>query len=113
MKKLNFRKIKNKLLLLFVFLLAFTFLQTGADINIQADTPYKTYTIDGYGYVTETQTAYLPYETIIKIGDESLNAPTDFTVLSDGSYYVLDSGNKRIIASDANNNLIKIGRAHV
>ena len=107
MKKLNFRKIKNKLLLLFVFLLAFTFLQTGADINIQADTPYKTYTIDGYGYVTETQTAYLPYETIIKIGDESLNAPTDFTVLSDGSYYVLDSGNKRIIASDANNNLIK------
>jgi hypothetical protein len=61
MKKLNFRKIKNKLLLLFVFLLAFTFLQTGADINIQADTPYKTYTIDGYGYVTETQTAYLPY----------------------------------------------------
>ena len=37
-------------------------------VTAQAATPYKTYTIDGYGYVTETQTAYTPYKTIEKIG---------------------------------------------
>ena len=37
----------------------------------QAATPYKTYTMDGYGYVTETQTAYTPYQTIEKIGEDA------------------------------------------
>lgn len=74
---------------------------------VLADAPYKTYTVDGYGYVTETQTAYLPYATITKIGDEALNSPTDFTILSDGTMYILDSGNKRIVVSDMEGNLIK------
>lgn len=69
-----------------------------------ADAPYKTYTVDGYGSVIETQTAYLPYGTINKIGDETLNAPTDFTVLDDGSMYILDSGNKRVLISDIEGN---------
>ncbi len=73
---------------------------------VLADAPYKTYTVDGYGYVTETQTAYLPYATITKIGDEALNSPTDFTILSDGTMYILDSGNKRIVVSDMEGNLI-------
>ncbi len=34
-----------------------------------ADVPYKTYTVDGYGSVVATQTAYLPYATITKIGN--------------------------------------------
>ena len=69
-----------------------------------ADAPYKTYTVDGYGSVIETQTAYLPYGTISKIGDETLKAPTDFTILSDGSMYILDSGNKRVLVSDIEGN---------
>lgn len=73
---------------------------------VLADAPYKTYTVDGYGYVTETQTAYLPYATITKIGDEALNSPTDFTILADGTMYILDSGNKRIVVSDMEGNLI-------
>ena len=74
---------------------------------VLADAPYKTYTVDGYGYVTETQTAYLPYATITKIGDEALNSPTDFTILADGTMYILDSGNKRIVVSDMEGNMIK------
>lgn len=74
---------------------------------VLADAPYKTYTVDGYGYVTETQTAYLPYATITKIGEEALNSPTDFTILADGTMYILDSGNKRIVVSDMEGNLIK------
>ena len=40
---------------LLVVLLVCAFL---SPVTAQAATPYKTYTIDGYGYVTETQTAY-------------------------------------------------------
>lgn len=69
-----------------------------------AAAPYKTYTVDGYGSVTETQTAYLPCGTINKIGDEQLKAPTDFTILSDGTMYILDSGNKRVLISDVEGN---------
>ncbi|MBR5732464.1 MAG: hypothetical protein IKX80_03375 [Lachnospiraceae bacterium] len=64
-----------------------------------ADTPYKTYTVDGYGSTIETQTAYLPYTTITKIGEESLKQPTDFALLDDGYIYILDSGNKRVVVS--------------
>lgn len=93
---------------LFVSLTALLlFLGVAADsIKVQADSPYKTYTIDGYGYVTETQTAYLPYETITKIGEEALIGPTDFTLTDDGYMYILDSGNGRVVVSDMEANLI-------
>lgn len=71
-----------------------------------ADAPYKTYTVDGYGSVTETQTAYLPYETITKVGDETLLTPADFTIAA-GKIYILDSGNKRVVVSDMEGGLIK------
>ena len=77
------------------------------EVTALADAPYKTYTVDGYGTVSETQTTYLPYETITKIGDETLNSPTDFTLLEDGTMYILDSGNARVVVSDLEGNLIK------
>lgn len=93
---------------LFVPLTAFLLVLgvTAGGIRVQADSPYRTYTIDGYGYVTETQTAYLPYETITKIGDEALSGPTDMTLTADGSLYILDSGNARVVVSDEEANLI-------
>ena len=81
------------------------FAQTGAEAL--ADAPYKTYTVDGYGAVTKTQTAYLPYETITKIGEETLLTPTDFTLLEDGSLYICDNGNARIVVSDENYKLVR------
>ncbi len=76
-------------------------------ITARADAPYKTYTVDGYGSVAETQTAYLPYETITKIDEETLNGPTDFKLMPDGTMYILDSGNARVVVSDLSGNLIK------
>lgn len=76
-------------------------------VSALADAPYKTYTVDGYGSVTETQTAYLPYQTITKIGEETLVSPTDFTLLDDGFIYILDSGNARVVVSDMNCELVK------
>jgi sugar lactone lactonase YvrE len=77
-----------------------------ASLTTKADAPYKSYTVDGYGSVTETQTAYLPYKTLTKVGDEALLAPTDFCLLKDGSMYILDSGNARVVVSDLEGNLI-------
>lgn len=76
-------------------------------VFIQAATPYKTYTLDGYGYVTETQTAYTPYETLEKIGEEAFVSPVDLCISDDGLMYIADSGLKRIIVADREGNFIK------
>lgn len=98
------KKMKKRIISLAALLIAFT--MPADTLIVQADAPYKTYTVDGYGYVSETQTAYLPYETITKVGEEALNAPTDFTLLNDGTMYILDSGNARVVVSDMEANLI-------
>ena len=96
----------KKLKKLITPVLAVTLLVSVLSVSASADAPYKTYTVDGYGSVTETQTAYLPYETITKIGDETLVTPTDFTILNDGTMYILDSGNARVVVSDENADLV-------
>ncbi len=96
------KKVKKLFVSLLALLLTMGFF--AEPIAALADSPYKTYTVDGDGLVVETQTAYLPYGTINKIGDESLKAPTDFTILSDGTMYILDSGNKRVLITDLEGN---------
>lgn len=96
------KKVKRLFVSLLALLLTMGF--WAEPITALADAPYKTYTVDGYGSVIETQTAYLPYGTINKIGDETLKAPTDFTILNDGTMYILDSGNKRVLITDIEGN---------
>ena len=54
-----------------------------------AKTPYKTFTIDGYGNVNETQTSYLPHKTITKFGDESFSGLVICMLLRMGKYTLL------------------------
>lgn len=75
---------------LLAFFSVFLFLQPA--MQARAEVPYKTYTIDGYGYVTETQTAYTPKSTFSKIGDHSLVSPMDLKVTEDGYIYIADAG---------------------
>lgn len=82
-------------------------LLTGSAISAGADAPYRTFTFDGYGYMIQTQTAYLPYETITKFDDEALNGPADLHVTDEGRIYVADSGNARIVVGDLEGNLLK------
>lgn len=63
-----------------------------APMQAQAAVPYKTYTIDGYGYVTETQTAYTPKSSFSKIGEFSLIKPCDLKITEDGFVYIADAG---------------------
>ena len=73
-----------------------------------ADTPYVTYTINGYGQIRQTQTAYLAHATITKFGEEALSSPSDICIASDGLIYVADSGNARIVVGNTEGELVKI-----
>jgi tetratricopeptide (TPR) repeat protein len=82
-------------------------LVTGAS-TVSAETPYKTYTEDGYGRIQETQTAYLAYETLVKFGESFFENPNDMYVTEDGEIYVADTGNARIVVGDLDSEEIKV-----
>ncbi|MBQ7919538.1 MAG: YIP1 family protein [Lachnospiraceae bacterium] len=103
MKKM-YNHFKRVALSLMVMILALC----SIEMPVSADSPYKTYTFDGYGYIIQTQSAYLPYETITKFDEEALSGPSDMQVTDDGLIYVADTGNSRIVVGDLEGNLIKI-----
>ena len=76
--------------------------------SASASTPYRTYTVNGNGQVQETQTAYLAYRTIVKLGDETLSGPNDLFVAPDGTLYIADTGNSRIVKGTADGELTGI-----
>lgn len=100
---------KKKFMSLIALLLIAMGLATGiVSETASAETPYRTFTVDGYGRMAETQTAYLAEETLIKFGEEFLNAPNDMCVSEDGVLYVADTGNSRIVVGNAKGELIRI-----
>lgn len=64
-----------------------------------AETPYKTYTVDGYGYVLETQSAYNPASAITKVGETSFVTPMDMAIGNDGNLYIADAGAHVVMVS--------------
>ncbi len=90
----NFKNIMLKVSA--AFLIAIT-LVTGIDSVVYAQTPYKTYMMDGYNSIRETQTAYEAFSTITKFGEESFSGANDMCVTDDGKIYVADTGNARIL----------------
>ena len=63
-----------------------------AGMTASAETPYKTYTVDGYGYVLETQSAYNPLAAITKVGETAFVSPMDMALGKDGNLYIADAG---------------------
>lgn len=94
----------KSLAVILVFAIFFSIMSTA--MVYADDTPYNTYTLDGYGRVTKTQTAYLAYETITKFDTEDLKGPSDIFVTKDGKIYIADTGNSRIVVGDLDGNLI-------
>lgn len=91
-----------------IFLAAFVLVLCIGSSSVYAETPYKTYTVDGYGSVQETQSAYLPYETLVSFDDESFSSPNDICVTEDGLIYVADTGNHRIVVGTLDSELVAI-----
>lgn len=100
MKKLIKPLIIN-LLLLFAFV-------NFSITSVKADTPYKTYTQDGYSNYVETQTAYTSVGSITKVGDLEFSAASDLKMGKNGYLYICDTGNKRVIVSTKDGELVKI-----
>lgn len=73
--------------------------------GVQADTAYKTITIDRNKQYIETQTAYKPIGFIAKIGEKNISAPADMTIF-DQKLYICDTGNSCIKVSDLSGNLL-------
>lgn len=91
------KKIKNHLLRSLAFLLCVILM---AGMTASADTPYKTYTVDGYGYVLETQSAYNPLAAITKVGETSFVTPVDMAISKEGNLYIADAGAHVILVSN-------------
>lgn len=91
-----------------IFLAAFVLVSCIGIDSAYAETPYKTYTVNGYDNLQETQSAYLPYKTLVSFGNNSFSAPSDVYVTADGEIYVADTGNHRIIVGNINSDEIKV-----
>ncbi len=97
---------KNRIRKLFAGILAAAVAVPLTVMSAFAEVPYKTYTVDGYGYVSETQTAYTPVQAITRIGETAFETPVDMDISKDGKLYVADSAKKVIMVSDLQGNPI-------
>lgn len=91
-----------------LFLVAMVLTSGMSAVTVSAETPYLTFTVNGYGGMEETQTAYLAHQTIIKFGEEFMSSPNDICVTDDGKIYVADTGNSRIIVGTTDGELESI-----
>ena len=106
------KKILRKIaLVLASILVAFAVIQTATS---SAKVPYKTYTENCYGEYVETQTAYIPTSTIIKVSSDiegidsfTLKKPQDIKVEGD-KLYIADTGAHQIVVTDLKGNLIQV-----
>lgn len=102
-------KRKRKLLKLAALFLVAMVLTTGIGaVTVSAETPYRSYTVDGYGRMSETQSAYLAKKTLIKFGDEFLSGPSDICVTDDELIYVADTGNSRVVVGTTDSELVGV-----
>ncbi|MBO9596876.1 MAG: NHL repeat-containing protein [Cohnella sp.] len=78
--------------------------------TIQAAVPYAGYTYDGYGDRVWSPVAYVPSGTVTgeSLGIGLFSAPEDMYVADDGSIYIADTGNSRIVVLSNKYELIKV-----
>ena len=94
----------QKILSVFI-LLGIGFLSTVHVVD--AEVPYKTFTVDGDGDFVETQTAYVPEKRLTKFDEHLLKQPEDFKLFQE-KMYITDTGNSRIVISDLNGEKVNI-----
>ncbi|MGE0003743.1 MAG: hypothetical protein AB7S88_04715, partial [Candidatus Izemoplasmatales bacterium] len=95
------KKILSFILCLLATIPFFT-LVSAASSTYENEYPYDTYTVDYEGFLTYTQTAYIPIGVLNR--NDALTNPEDLYV-KDGVVYVADTGASRVVTFDYAGNL--------
>ncbi len=76
--------------------------------SIFATTPYRAYSYNYWGRITEMPNPYLPYAKYEKddFGSIGLNSPSDMFYDNNGYVYIVDTGNNRIVILDTEFNFV-------
>jgi hypothetical protein len=90
-----------------ITILFFLIMLLGLSVDLQAATSYATRTLNRYGELIETQAAYeavLKVKSVDNAGEKiSFSNPKDLFIDSEDYLYLLDSGNKRVVILNDNN----------
>lgn len=96
-----------KLFKLIIFsLVALVFLHP-SESAIASDVSYRTYTQDGYGNYVETQTGYIPVDSLSSFEGTTLSGPQDMKLGPNNELFISDSGNRRILVVTSKGELIR------
>lgn len=112
LKEVNMKRISRIIAFMFAaVLVALIAIPSG---STSAKVPYRTYTENGYGEYVETQTAYIPSNTIVKIMSNidgidnfTLNNASDIKVHGD-KMYIADTYSSQVVVADLKGNLIQL-----
>ncbi len=112
LKEVNMKRISRIIaFMLAAVLVALVAVPSG---SASAKVPYRTYTENGYGEYVETQTAYIPSNTIVKIMSNiegidnfTLNNASDIKVHGN-KMYIADTYSSQVVVADLKGNLIQL-----
>ncbi|MFA7075770.1 MAG: YIP1 family protein [Candidatus Izemoplasmatales bacterium] len=97
----------KKLLLILVLLLNFILLSVTFSVKVEGASAYYTYTLNRKGELSETNEAYEAVEMIRRLSDGStLSGAKDLFIDSDDYMYVADTGNKRVVILNENQEVL-------
>lgn len=110
MKKMEWKK-KIAIVLVLIISCSTNVVSALAGESFNNEVPYRTYTYDKWGNATPTPNGYLPHKSIrgTAIGVGDFLEPQDlFYSEARSEIYIVDTGNKRIIVTDKDFQLIKV-----
>jgi len=95
---------KTKKFILILILVIFTFITASfLPLKVEAQSAYKTYTLDRGNNLSETNEAYEAVYMVRTLSDgTTLNAAKDFFIDDEDYMYIADTGNKRVVILNQN-----------
>lgn len=71
-----------------------------AELSVSAAEPYESYNYDRWGEAIPSQAGYTAERAVsgFDLGIEAMDSPSDIFYAFDGNFYIVDTGNNRIIA---------------
>jgi len=95
---------------LVILIAAFLIMMQPLTVYAQETLPYDTYTYDYWGFAVSTPAAYVPSKTVFgeKLSCNSFKDPQDMFIADDGTIYVADTGNNRIIVLNSDMEVLRV-----